>query len=255
MDSDAEQRDVVARLARATAAGPTDEPLPLRLCRACASILHVDGGSLSLEYAAPAQTTLCVTSAEAAVVDDAQEVLGNGPSFLAVSEKRPVALILDSDHPHWASFTNVVRQSIDGPLTVFAVPIIPSVDPIGVATFYRHSADASLPIGTDTVQLLINAVGIALVHDPDLIPEHQQTKSWAERSVIYQATGMIMSQLRVSPEDATALLRAHAYAHSTSMIAISREVTDRKLDFRRHDPDPEPDQKPTDPDPGEEDRS
>jgi len=46
---------------------------------------------------------------------------------------------------------------------------------------------------------------------------------------------MVVAQLRVGPEDAAAVLRAHAFAHATTLETVSLWVLDRTLDFS--DPD------------------
>jgi AmiR/NasT family two-component response regulator len=42
---------------------------------------------------------------------------------------------------------------------------------------------------------------------------------------------MVMAQLGLRPEDALALLRAHAYADNTSLNEVSQAVIERRLDF------------------------
>jgi len=78
------------------------------------------------------------------------------------------------------------------------------------------------------------------VKDPDILDDDRYAKadSWNSRARIHQATGMVMAQLRVSPDDAMALIRAHAYAHRQTLAAISDEIIARSLDFRTTDPDP-----------------
>jgi hypothetical protein len=46
---------------------------------------------------------------------------------------------------------------------------------------------------------------------------------------------MVIAQLRVGPDDALAILRAHAYAHDTTLAEIAEQVVDRRLDFSRGD--------------------
>ncbi|MHB1474594.1 MAG: hypothetical protein ACYCV4_13425 [Dermatophilaceae bacterium] len=42
---------------------------------------------------------------------------------------------------------------------------------------------------------------------------------------------MVIAQLGVGTEDASALLRAHAYADGASMATIAKAVVERRLDF------------------------
>ena len=89
-------------------------------------------------------------------------------------------------------------------------------------------------------QVLIDAVGVALVKDPDVLDDdsHAKADSWNSRARVHQATGMVMAQLSVSSDDGIALLRAHAYAHQQSLAATSADIIARRLDFRTADPDP-----------------
>lgn len=46
---------------------------------------------------------------------------------------------------------------------------------------------------------------------------------------------MVVAQLDLRPGDALAVLRAHAYAHNTTLADTARDVIDRRLTFQ---PDP-----------------
>ena len=54
---------------------------------------------------------------------------------------------------------------------------------------------------------------------------------WLSRDTIHQATGMVVAQLRVSPEDALAVLRAHAYGQQATLSEIASAVVDRRVKF------------------------
>ena len=115
----------------------------------------------------------------------------------------------------------------------------PGPQTMGVATFYQQQPRPLL-IDDPTTQLLVDAVGVALVKDPDVLDDDRYAKadSWNSRARIHQATGMVMAQLRLTPDDAMALIRAHAYAHRQNLNAISDDIIARALDFRTADPDP-----------------
>jgi ANTAR domain len=98
-----------------------------------------------------------------------------------------------------------------------------------VLTFYQ-TAPRPLHYELDEVQFLANALGVALLDDPPSRAEIS-TGPWTSRAQVHHATGMVIAQLGVAPEDALALLRAHAYAHATSLNDIAAQVTSRRLDF------------------------
>ena len=54
---------------------------------------------------------------------------------------------------------------------------------------------------------------------------------WPARAKIHQATGMVIAQLKVSPDDALILIRAHAYAQGTTVAAVASALVERRLVF------------------------
>jgi len=232
--------EVLTRLARTVAASPADLPLPLRMCQACVSILGVDGGSLTIAYEGAERVTLCSTNRWAADLEDLQEVIREGPSYAAYDERTIMTLLVGGrDDERWPLFCDGVLGTFGGGF-IYAVPIMPGPQTMGVATFHQNRRTALL-VDDATGQLLINAVGVALARDPDLLDDERLAKanSWNSRARVNQAVGMVMAQLRLSPDDALALLRAHAYAHGRALGEIGDQIIDRRLDFRSADRDTE----------------
>ena len=229
----------LTRLARAIAADSVESPLSLRMCQACAGILGMDGGSLTLAYADEERMTLCATDEWSARLEDLQEVVGEGPSYDAYQERLIHRLLVDGVAEHrWPLLSDAIKNDL-GRCAVYAIPIKPGPQTMGVATFYQHEASPML-IDDHEAQVLIDAVGVALVKDPDVLDDdsHAKADSWNSRARVHQATGMVMAQLSVSSDDGIALLRAHAYAHQQSLAATSADIIARRLDFRTADPDP-----------------
>jgi hypothetical protein len=54
-----------------------------------------------------------------------------------------------------------------------------------------------------------------------------------ERPAVYQATGMVIAQLELSPDDALATLRAHAFVHDRPIDEVARDVVARTLRFAK----------------------
>ncbi len=46
---------------------------------------------------------------------------------------------------------------------------------------------------------------------------------------IHQAMGMVIAQLRITPTDAIARLRAYAFVHQRLLIDVARDVVNRTL--------------------------
>jgi ANTAR domain len=96
--------------------------------------------------------------------------------------------------------------------------------------FTVHQATADLP-DRDQAQFLADAIGAALMKDPPPMESELDAGPWSARAQVHQATGMVLAQLRVSAEDALALLRAHAYSHNLTVAEVAEQVTDRRLRF------------------------
>lgn len=124
-------------------------------------------------------------------------------------------------------FSDAVRQSLGG-LTVYAVAIRPGTATLGVLLLHR-AAGGALTDRPEQAQFLADAVGAALLRDPE--GQSMEGTAWSDRARIHQATGMVIAQLGVEAEDALALLRAHAFANSSTLLEVAAEVVGRRLDF------------------------
>lgn len=217
---------VLASLARSIARDVERLPLAARLCHAYAEVLAGTGSVITLGYTQPDRMTLYATDDVAARIDGLQEVLGEGPGWDAFTTRSVIVADLLAPTP-WQLFGAVARTELGG-LLICAAPMRPVGEPIGVAMVYqspdsRQTADPSL------TQFVADAVGAALLGSSDLLED--DPGPWRMRQKVHQATGMVMAQLAVGQADSMALLRAHAYAHDTTVEAISELVLDRELDF------------------------
>ena len=232
---------VLAQLARVVAREGSSQPLPVRLCQASTTILGADGAALTLSYTEPTRLTVCATDDVAAHLEDLQDVLGEGPGPDAYRTGRMVRTSLGEDASRWWPNFAAAAHSAVGPVTISALPIRPGMDVLGVLTLYQLPAR---PLERDpaVAQFLADAVGAALLRDGGLKTDVGDGP-WSARAHVDQATGMVVAQLGVSPEDAVALLRAHAYADGASMGEIAMEVIERRLDFSLRDDSSEDDRR------------
>jgi hypothetical protein len=199
----------------------------------------MDGGSIVLGYQ-PQRMLMCATDEDAQRLEQAHEVLGEGPGTDAYRSGSAVtATLLDDQVEQWPMF-GTAALDIFGPVTIFAVPMRATTSVVGILTLYHrgdHPADEDL----ETAQVLADAVAAALLHESES-RDLSVWGPWAERARIDQATGIVIAQLGIGPEDALALLRAHAYADDSTIGAIAFEVVEGRLDFsvtdRQEDEDP-----------------
>jgi hypothetical protein len=220
--------EVLARLATTVAAITADQPLAVRLCAACVEILGADGGAITLSSTRPERLTISTSNGTSARIEDLQEVLGEGPGQDAFRAGEVVVTTVDgaSGGP-FPMFTELAGD-IAGELTVWAIPMHPGGTTIGVITLYR--ADGDLAHSLDDAQFLADAVGAALLDD-HVGQSAAPFGAWTDRARVHQATGMIVGQLALPPEDALAILRAHAFAEATTLDTIARAVIERRLSF------------------------
>jgi hypothetical protein len=220
---------ILARLAHLVAADDRREALAGRLAEACRLILAVSGAAITVENTTMERMTLCATDDDAARLEDLQEVLGEGPSHDAFTSATAVITALDDTEGRWPEFTAAARRAM-GEVTVHAMPMRPGGEVIGVLSLYRVPGPSyTQPL--EGAQFLADAVGAALLSETPLADPPGDDGPWATRAEIHQATGMVTAQLGLHPEDALAILRAHAFAHDTSLADIARQVVTRRLDF------------------------
>jgi hypothetical protein len=224
---------VLAQWAKVIASSARVEPLPLRLCLACARLLGADGGAITLAYTRAERVTLCATDDTAARLEDLQDVLGQGPGQEAYRSGQAVAATLASAAPsRWPMFAEAARAAV-GRAALYAYPIRPDGEVLGVLTLYQ-ATPRPLHYEETEAQFLADALGVALLRDPCAQTE-TGAGPWAGRARVHQATGIVIAQLSIGPDDALALMRAHAYAHATSLDSIADQLIGRQLDFSSAD--------------------
>jgi hypothetical protein len=222
---------ILARLARLAAANARERHLAERLCDACRLILSVDAASITVSNDTSSRITLASTNEVAARIEDLQDVLGEGPCHEAFRTGRPVAARLDSAEERWPEFTRAARAEV-GSVRIYCFAMRPADHVFGTLSLY--TATSGLESDT-TAQFLADAVGAALLRDPSIEAGVTDSGAWSSRAAIHQATGMVIAQLKLGPDDALAILRAHAYAHETTLAEIAEQVIARRLDFSEGD--------------------
>jgi hypothetical protein len=198
-------------------------------------ILAADGAAITLAYNDPERVTLSSTNLTSERLENLQEILGEGPGPDAyTSGHLVVARVGGPETERWPLFLGAAREAL-GAMTVFAVPMRPgTTSPIGVLTLFR-AGEVLSDLSQRSAQFLADAVGAAILNDHVSQGETPDDDPWPDRAQVHQATGMVVTQLRLAPEDALALMRAHAYAHETTLAGIAQEVVERRLDFRSTD--------------------
>ncbi len=249
---------VLAKLARSLTKQDLSAPLAHRLGCAASAVVGADGAAITLSYTHDDRITLCATTELAARLEDLQEVLGQGPGAaaydtgtqiqvqigLAASDPEQTGhrasdeggelviagdVLTNGSARRWPQFEEQVLTDFSA-VTVLAVPIRPDHEVLGVLTFYA-TPEHHTTFEIDVAQFLADAVGVALLHEAQWLV-NETSGPWGSRAQVHQATGMVIAQLQIPSEDALALLRAHAFATSTSLLDVSAAVLRREIDFR-----------------------
>lgn len=242
-----EERLRVSRALADAAKGLHPDDVPTALCRACVSLLPVTGASVSISGGRTVRAIWCASDATAARLAEAQYTLGDGPCQSALDQVSAVLaadLTKAPDSGRWPVFTH---EAIGlGVRAVFSLPLGAGGAPIGTLDLYRHT-----PGGLSERDLRIalwtrDAMTFALmsVHSGSGAADgagEEGVASWMEASEadhgeVYQAVGMVMVQLSLTPELALDRLRARAFAQGRTVTEVARDVLARRLRFAS-DPD------------------
>jgi hypothetical protein len=218
---------VLGRLVRLVAATDPRQHFAARLCDAIRLLVGGQGGSISINNDdSGARMTLAATDEMAAQLESLQDVLGEGPCREAYRQDEPIVTDLDDAvSTLWPEFTRSALETA-GDVTIHCFPMRAAGRPFGVYTIYAYD-ELSEP--DDVVQFLADAVGAAVLRDAS---EPADGEIWADRLIVDEATGMVAVQLQVSPDDALAMLRAHAFADGSTLDEVAGDVVARRLDFR-----------------------
>jgi hypothetical protein len=210
---------------------PTDSVLD-RFCEAGQLMLDGDGAALTVNYDRPSRQTLSSTSSLALMIEDAQDVTGEGPGFEACRTSRVVSAGFGGVTPTpWPVLEDSIA-ALGFAGTILALPLRAADWTLGVLVVHRVAT--SLTFDPVAARFLTANLGAAVLGEttPAAI-EHELTEDWSARAVVHQATGMAVVQLGIGADDALVVLRAHAYAQGASLLDIASSVVARELTFER----------------------
>jgi hypothetical protein len=225
----------IGRFARVLAEVHGVEPTSYRLCEAGRLMLGAEGAALTLMTGSQSMIVAAATDELAGRLEDLQDVVSQGPSRSAFEAGGvQVADFTAEGDAGWGLLRDQARQlGFTG--VMVSVPLRPHDTTIGTLTTHAPAAPASSDL--QVAALLGVAIGTALLQDPAVGVRVDGlvdgvADGWAGRAQVHQATGMIISQTGVRPEDAMALLRGQAFANNMSMVDVAQQVVDRSINFR-----------------------
>lgn len=235
--------DMRLELRAAMAGAEPGLPAANALCMACVEVLGVDGAAISMIHSGFSHGTFGASSDTSRRVDEYQFTFGEGPCLDAAATGRGV-LVPDLDSPRetrWPAFVGAVLG--DGINAVFALPILVTSACVGALDLFRARPG---PLSEERLAAGLMAARLASVPLSDLIastkgdPVENEDPSGQlaelDRVEVYQATGMLISQLDVDSAEALIRLRAHAIATDQTASHVAMAIIERRLVLERdHD--------------------
>lgn len=221
-----------------------EEVSAAHVCGAAVVAVEADGAALSVAARPDRRQRAHATDAVAALLEEQQFTLGEGPGVEAGTSGGQV-LVADVSAPagasRWPMFAPVATDA--GARAMFAFPLQVGAIRLGVLTLYRaRPGSLTGEQVADAVTLCRTAMAVMLAAgQPSLNGAASEQGAWPlggpgeGRVEVYQATGMVAVQLGVGLQDAFAALRARAFTEGVPLAGLARQVVDRRLRFHPDD--------------------
>ena len=213
-----------------------DEPIGRRLCRASVEFLGVTGAGVAFMEETAHRGLLWASDAITARVEELQYTLGEGPSIDA--HLRGVAV-----HEHDLAAPTVLRWPVFsqaavelGVRALFAVPVRMGVVRFGTLSLYRTSPGPLSAAADYDAWTMADLLARAILSAQAGVPPGaiaSELEALASYHVeVHQATGIIATRLRVSPEEALLVLRARGYAEGRVISEVAADVVADRIDLK-----------------------
>lgn len=211
---------------------------PERYSEPFLQFLPVSGASVSTLGDVLGSETISATDGRAARLDEVQFDLGEGPCWDAMRSMQPVAepALRSNGRARWPAFVAAVEDETVN--SVFAFPLV--VGPLKLGAVDLYSVDQVSLGATDSQRatLLAAIIGRHLLRDALAAAERGEAIDAIDanprsRRTIHQATGVVLAQLGMSPEDALLMIQGHAFATNRTMMDVAGDIVEGRLAFRR----------------------
>jgi hypothetical protein len=224
--------DAALALAAAGATGSS-------LCLPILDALPVTHAAISTLGAPFGSETVCASDRLAARLDELQIDFGAGPCWDALRTRAPVidADLDQASDTGWPWLRNALRET--GIRALYAFPLAIGAVGVGALDLYAPTAAPLDP------PLIARASALAEAATAHVVRQMVRTLPVADhggddagvysRREVHQATGMIIAQMRVNPQDALVLLQAHAFAAGRPVREIAADVVARRIVFTPND--------------------
>ena len=206
------------------------ELLPVRLARAVARTLRVDGAGLSLLDVAQQRIPLGGSSDIAETAERLQFTVGEGPCMTAQTTREPVFAVEQDLRRRWPVFTELLFDATPY-RAVVALPLQPAPgEPGAIDLYFTRSEDVPALDVFEAVavgELVTSALADAAVWStwaPEEGPDWLRGPAPQRRAAVWEAMGKVSVELEVAVPAALDLLRARAYGSGTSVDDVAAQL-------------------------------
>jgi hypothetical protein len=227
-------RAAVDDVSDADLAGP--ELLPVRLSRASARILAVDGAGLSVRDTGGRRLPLGASSEEAALAERLQFTAGSGPCETAQLHREPVFAASADLARRWPAFAELLTQHTPY-RAVVALPLGETLAGRGALDlFFREETsvpDLDVFEAMAVGDLVASALGEAAVWSPWSPrggPAWLHGPDARARATVWEAVGRLSMSLDSDTPAALDLLRAAAFSAGRSVDDLAEDLRAGRLD-------------------------
>ncbi|WP_409332704.1 ANTAR domain-containing protein [Trujillonella humicola] len=211
------------------------ELLPVRLMRACAQTLPVDGAGLSVEDGTGRRLPLGASSDDAATAERLQFTVGTGPCLAAHRGGEPVFAMADDLRRRWLPFAELLfgRTPYCG---VVALPLPLSLaGRIAIDLYFTDESDVPrLPVfeAMAVGALVTSALSEAAIWsdwEPAHGPDWLRTPAARRRAMVWEALGQLSVTHGTDTRGALDLLRGAAYASGRPVDDVAADLLSGSL--------------------------
>lgn len=207
------------------------ELLPVRLARACASMLPVDGAGISiLDGESGRRVPLGASGDDAECAERLQFTVGAGPCMEAQESRQPVFAVEEDLLRRWPVFTDLLMAHTPY-RAIVALPLQPALAGAGAIDLYFEVGDRvpdldvfeAMAVG----ELVNSALGDAAVWSswsPTEGPEWLHGPAPRRRAAVWEAMGKVSVDLEIGAPAALDLMRAAAYGRSGTVDDVAADL-------------------------------
>lgn len=196
-------------------------------CRACADDVEADFAGATLVVAGELRLLATATDERARSVENAQLVTGEGPCTDAYTRRAPVDTAdMHQAADRWPAYAPVAGEH--GVRSVLALPLTIGALAIGAMDLYRLEPTPFSPAQRERASAYARILALlALEEHPHLLASHSRPTQRGPQGyppTVHMAAGVLAAKDGLTPEDALARLRAHAFSHNQPLLHTAEQV-------------------------------